>query len=321
MLNKLRKFLNNYGQIRIIEAIVDPDVQVEYLEFASKTRKKFDRDKVIEESDKIFDENYDIDEKKKLLTLIAVIDDVELYRKLEKYLEIAPENIKPWVLLAHQESQTVIQSSLLDENQILISTGLGGKGDKMRFFIVLQTENKKNIVKKFQEIIKNEVLYTFEKNDCELEQINFKNYFCTMVALIPFDMEIEKVFVDVISECNNLGVNFSDKFIVTNVKIHTPEQTQDLINELEEKAKQDAENPYEEENLIFDENNLNEDEPFDDDEDYDDDAPFDDDEDFDDDEFNDFLDDDIENLFNEDNEFDEDEFKDEDEEDEEDDSY
>ncbi len=46
-------------------------------------------------------------------------------------------------MLAFQENKMLLESSLLDENQILISTGLGGKGMKLRYFTVMQTFDRK----------------------------------------------------------------------------------------------------------------------------------------------------------------------------------
>lgn len=289
MLEKLRKFLATQGQVRLIEAIVDPDIQIEYLEFASKIRKNFDNEEVISNSDKIFDPEINFEEKKRLLVLMASIDNIDIYRKLEKFIDIADDDLKSWALIAHQESQTVIQSSLLEENQILVSTGLGGKDQKMRFFIVMQVEPKDEITEAHQNIIKNEVEYAFYSRNCDLEKIEFKEFFCTMVALIPFEVEIEKIFQEIIIETNNLGVYLSDKFIVTNVKIHTLDETKELITELDEKAKQELEansdKAIELENPdLFDFDNLDfEDEDFEEDEDFDDDD--DDDDEFDEDDF------------------------------------
>ncbi|MBN2890234.1 MAG: hypothetical protein JXL97_00065 [Bacteroidales bacterium] len=297
MLDKLRKFLATQGKVRIIEAIVDPDLQVEYLEFASKVRKDIDEEEVIENSDKIFDSEVDIEEKKRLIVLMASIDDVNLYRKLEKYIDLAEDELKSWVLIAHQECQTVIQSSLLEENQILVSTGLGGKGQKMRFFIVLQVDPKQEITESQREIIRKEINYAFSKFNCDIENIEFKEFFCTLVGLFPFEVEIEDVFNDIILESNNLGVNLTDKFIVTNVRIHTLDETEDLIRELDEKAKQEKEGEldddfgFDDDELedflnddIFSPENENFDDDDDDDDDYDDEED-DEDENYDDDDF------------------------------------
>ena len=85
-----------------------------------------------------------------------------------------------------------------------------------------------------------------------------------VLGLFPFDAQIESVFKDVLIESNNLGVNLTDKFIITNVKIHTPEETAELIRELDEKAKNDNEDTIEDFDLYdFDDKDDDIDEPFD----------------------------------------------------------
>ena len=59
---------------------------------------------------------------------MAAIDDVGAYRSIEKYSKNADDELKHWSLLALQESRMLLQSKLLDQSQIFISTGLGGEG-------------------------------------------------------------------------------------------------------------------------------------------------------------------------------------------------
>ena len=64
---------------------------------------------------------------------------MECYRAIESFLEIAEEILHDWAVLALNESRMLLESKFLDESQVFISTGLGGKEEKFRYFVVLMT--------------------------------------------------------------------------------------------------------------------------------------------------------------------------------------
>jgi hypothetical protein len=66
----------------------------------------------------------------------------------------------------------LLQSKFLDENQVFISTGLGGKGSKLRYFVVLVNSFDK-YDKLQQKLIKTELDFFLKKHDAELEQVRF----------------------------------------------------------------------------------------------------------------------------------------------------
>ncbi|MBN2891160.1 MAG: hypothetical protein JXL97_04765, partial [Bacteroidales bacterium] len=292
MFDKLRKIIPDFSKAKVIEGIINPEVHLEYIEFSAKMVNNTNEQEIISISDNIFDEKIEIDEKKRLLVLMAKIDDVHIFRKLQKYSENPDKELSDWAFIALQESQSLIQSSLLGEEQILISTGLGGKGNKLRFFIIAQTENNEQITNIQKKIISNEIEFAFKNNDCELEKIEYGDYFYTIVGLFPFNFEIIEITLSqIFEEVKNFNINISEKYIITNVKISDLNESALLIREMEQKAKSGEFDNNEFENDLFDvddedfENLFDEDdfddfnEYFDDDDDEDDDEDEDEDED------------------------------------------
>ena len=88
---------------------------------------------------------------KKILCDLAFIDDVKAYRRIEKFIESASGTLKQWATLSLQESRMLLQSSLLDEQQVFISTGLGGKGKKLRYFVVFLSVNENEMLSSTQQ--------------------------------------------------------------------------------------------------------------------------------------------------------------------------
>ncbi len=85
---------------------------------------------------------YSLQVKKEILARLATIEKVECYRVIEAFLEIAEEDLHDWALLALNESRMLLESKILDENQVFISTGLGGKEEKLRYFVALMSRTK-----------------------------------------------------------------------------------------------------------------------------------------------------------------------------------
>jgi len=238
MFDKLRKIIPDLSKVKVIEAIIDPDTHLEYIDYALKLKKeKFDVDNVKEQADELFSDNKEIKDKKRLLTLMAKVDDVSIYRKIERYAQKPDKELEEWAKIAKQESLTLIQSSLLEEEQILISTGLGGKGNKIRFFIVLKAENEEKFSDLFVNVIKKEVNFSLSNNNCELEKLEFGDYFFSITALFPLDFDIiEKILGEITEELKEIGLDISEKYLLTNVKTIEIDEVEKVFKEIDRKS-------------------------------------------------------------------------------------
>ncbi len=116
------------------------------------------------------------------------------------------------------ESRMLLESRLLDESQVFISTGLGGKEAKLRYFVVLVSRCNMELNETHKKVIINEFDYILKKYNAEVEEKDFSEYMATLLLLLPMNHSLKMVFQEAIKECNKYGDFLNEEFIVTNVK-------------------------------------------------------------------------------------------------------
>lgn len=236
---KIQEILGgNPGNLNILEHQIDMDLQVEYYECSRKLKREVEESWAVDQIQYLNEPGYSVDVKKDILARLATIESVECYRTLESYLETADESLRDWVLLALNESRMHLESKILEENQVFISTGLGGREQKLRYFVALISRNQVDLTKTHQMVIQNEFEYTLKKFEAELEEVKFSKYLATILLLIPMNYSLKKLFQEAINECNQYGNFLKDDFIVTNVKTLTFEEIEEV---LERKSKEGTE--------------------------------------------------------------------------------
>jgi hypothetical protein len=214
----------------ILEEKIDIDLQMEYFEFSRGFKKNLISDNILSVKDNLFEKDNTIANKKKLLVQLASIEEVEAYRAIEKYVKEPDSELREWAILAFQESRMLIQSKLLDENQVFISTGLGGKGSKLRYFVVLLNNFGIPFEDLQQKLIRTELDFFLKKHDAELEEVDFMNDYCSLLAIVPIKVSIRDVFKAAIAECNEYGGFIRKNFIVTNVKALSYEEIKEFVD-------------------------------------------------------------------------------------------
>jgi len=201
---------------------------LEYFEF-SRTKGKETDPHIIFKSANLYKDEVSNDQKKCILVKIAALGTVEAYRIIEKFLNGNPDVLKNWGILALQECRMLLESKLLDENHVLISTGLGGSGDKLRYFIVLFGSGKDAFSDLQKKIIRNEMEIGLKKHASELEELNFSGSLATILAMIPLKEIIKNIFSETIEECNQYGNFLLQDFIITNVKELSFDEIRDYV--------------------------------------------------------------------------------------------
>ncbi len=203
----------------ILEEQIDVELQMEYFNYSRDLKSSFPVELILQHQDDLFDSTVPLDEKKNLLVLLASQEKVEAFRTIEKYAQQPDPELREWSILALQESRMVIQSSLMDEQQVYISTGLGGKDQKLRYFVVfISNENIEKYSTVQRKLIKTELEYALTQNNGLLEEISFKKDLAIAILLLPVKSDIQGVFSSVINECNQYGDFVRPDIIITNVK-------------------------------------------------------------------------------------------------------
>lgn len=215
--------------INIVEEQIDNDIQLEYFECSKNPENSKSEHEIILEKDLIFDDSISVDQKKILLVQLASVNNVEAYRTIEEYLKKPNIKLFEWAYLALQESRMLLESNLLEENKVLITTGLGGKGNKLRYFIVFFTGDGSSFTSLQQEIINNELNYAFKSIGAEVEDIIFEDNFALVLSIVPMHIPVQRLFNSIISECNEFGEFLFNDYIITNLKVLSLDEIREFL--------------------------------------------------------------------------------------------
>ena len=232
ILEHLSELLKHSPQnLTIIEEQIDIEIQMEYFKFSKSIKESIIDNFELSEKDKLQDPETSNDELKRILSQLATMENVEAYRAIEAFYNNQTDHfLKNWSALALKESKMMLESSLLDEKQILISTGLGGKNSMLRYFIVFISKSGNTFNETQKKVISSELEFTLQKNRSEVESIDFDQNYSKIVSLIPLDIPIKETVTSVIDECNQYGDFIMPNFIITNVKKLSSEEITDFLN-------------------------------------------------------------------------------------------
>jgi hypothetical protein len=158
--------------------------------------------------------------KKKLLQKLSSVEKVEVLRFLEQYAADAPEELWGFAQLAAFHSKLYMESALLDgEPQMVVASGMGGRGNSLRFFVALIPVASKRLNESQKRLVKNEFSYVFQDFNAEIENdIDFVGKYPKFTMLVPFQTHPGKIVSESIKSCNEFGNFLRDGAIISNVK-------------------------------------------------------------------------------------------------------
>ena len=218
---------NNFS---LMEDPVDVAVQMNYFETSGRLSGTADEQTMLSRKDELFNPVVALDNKKLLLVQLASVPHPEIYRTLESFANNPDTGLEEWSKLALQENRLLLESHLLDNRQVFISTGLGGKGHKLRYFVVLINKSGNGLKPFEQKVVQDEMSYALQKYDSELEKLNFMHQYTTMRVIVPISSDLTKLFREGIDECNQFGDFLSPDFIVTNMKELSEEEIHEALS-------------------------------------------------------------------------------------------
>lgn len=226
----------------VLEEQIDVELQMEYFEY-TKDKSNNEAIEDFDEAEKqLYDPEIPDDDKKRLLVRLAGHDKVEAFRMIERFQKQAEGVLRSWAILAIQESRMILQSSLLDEQQVFISTGLGGKGQNIRYFITLLNEDIDiEFTDTQKKLLESEFQFFLNESEGVLEEIKFENGFALGLFLFPLKKNLQDIFRSFIDECNQYGNFLREDVIITNVKKLSIDEIKEFLTQ-DNSKKEDEEN-------------------------------------------------------------------------------
>ena len=217
----------------LIDEPIDLSIQDEYFRFSETIDfDNVDYEEVLTESDKLFDKHTPIELKKRILILLAHLGTAESCRTVEKYLKISEGNLRDWALLSLKECRAFLESVLLQEEGGFISTGLGGKENKLRYYFIVSSKDGLPFSETHRNTLKRGFETISRKYKSEIEEINFEATYAMIGILIPMDVAVGEVIEEGISECSKTSEFLFPNYYVTNVKKPTPGEISKYLEEI-----------------------------------------------------------------------------------------
>ena len=149
---------------------------------------------------------------------------------LQSYIKHPDPEVADWTAMALMESRLALETELSNEKQIYIATAMGGKGQKMRFSIVLYAKGKEPLLPFQRQTIEDEVTFQFSHADCEIERLEIKDLYVRLLCLIPIKANVQAIFDQILNGCNEFGDFLQHGFTISNVQEITEE---DILHEIE----------------------------------------------------------------------------------------
>jgi len=209
------------GRLHILEQNIPIEQQFEYFRTSENIRRSMRN--IRQEDLNRFEEDLQSltlskAKKKKILSTLALSKEVRAYRMLEEYVKKPEEGLANWAQMALIESRMLIESDLSGERHVYISTGLGGKDGKLRYYVLLLSDKGQAFLPYQKDIMKKEFEYFSSKGDTNIEKIHIGNGFVEIYMLSPINNNLKFLLEHVVNECNNFGSFISPIITVTNVK-------------------------------------------------------------------------------------------------------
>ncbi|MDR1408097.1 MAG: hypothetical protein LBJ23_08650 [Tannerella sp.] len=235
MFNQFQKLLKETdGDFHILEQRIPVETQMEYFKYSDHLRKEASPPN---ESDyellltDLYSPFSTLEEKKYVLSMLAISKEVKAYRLLEKYARDAMPDMVDWACMALIESRIALETELSDEKQIYISTGLGGRGNKLRFFVLFFSAEGKPFLEYQNRTVEKEFAFALPQYDCEIERLTVRERHVEMLFLAPIRLNIKTVIDRVMDECNQYGGFLARTYTVTNVKELGEEEIANIMKE------------------------------------------------------------------------------------------
>jgi hypothetical protein len=217
-------------EFNIFEEEVNVDVQKDFFKACEKIA---ERDTLLPLIDTYIqtlqDDQQSVESLRETLLLLSHLDSINAYRALELYQKNPHPELKDWATLALQHSRMIIYSSLMGEQQVFVSTGLGGKNGKLRYFLFFRYVDDQPIYPYQEKVLHEELQFFLSRENGEIEDITVQPDMATATVLIPTKVQVPELLTEMLKEVNQYGNFVGEDVFITNVKKFTPDEIRELF--------------------------------------------------------------------------------------------
>lgn len=215
------------------------NIHQEYIVYHDKVDlNEFSDAQLKEERNKILKKKVFLEEKKKIIFLLAHKKALWALYGIQKYLKNPDPKLAEWALIAWQECQAGVLNSALEkfgfageEEEPIVMGGLGGKDKSLRYCFALSTK-----IEDFSKENKDKVLAALKEIELQLntevEEIIFNKNYARIVILVPYDIAVGTVIENIILYANKTTLFLRDHYFVINTHILSNNEIEEYIREL-----------------------------------------------------------------------------------------
>jgi len=207
---------------------IDSNLLKEFYSFLAKTGRIKNDYEIKNDIFELFDSKLSLDMKKEILVELTGLGTIWAYRQLENYLQKSDKDIREWAKIALYECQRRVESDLVEEESGIISTGLGGEKNCIRYVFI--TKLKYDLTS-YAEKIKNRWIEVEQKNKSIIEQMEIEGNYIKIMCLVPIDIAIGSFIDEGIERINETKENLLyPDYMVLNTRIPTHEEILKFVN-------------------------------------------------------------------------------------------
>lgn len=230
----LEQLKDSSGELKhnfhVLEEIIPIEEQMRYFNYSKRvraSREYVDKDYLMA---RLFSPDSDMEDRRYCLVMLSGIIDIGAYRAIETF-HSSPlnEELRHWSAMALVESRILIDSDLSGEQQVLVSTGLGGINNSLRFFSIAASKDRSDFNELQREIIDREFRFGLDHNQIVTEEFVIRGNYARLMLLSDLKHDLRSIIAEIIRECNEFGDFMDEKFMLTNVKTFDDNEIERLL--------------------------------------------------------------------------------------------
>lgn len=212
----------------VMEEGIDIKTQEEYIEISHSFGEGELTEQEVIKLGSLLSRNIPIEGKKRALSMLAHIGTVVAFRQIEQFSKSPDMELKKWTYLALRECRMYLENSFGSENGFIIS-GMGGRGDRLRYYFLLLPLMGKSFSSLHQDIIRDEFTIVCHDYNSVLETLHYSDNYVGLTILMPLDIAIGTIIDTGIKKCNELGAFVLEAYYVTNMNVPNESEIPDII--------------------------------------------------------------------------------------------